>query len=258
MAKYWWQEDDDEEDEEDQNTSARKIYLETKNINEQTLAKRFNDIVAAQSLTTQSKMFALSREYKDCLRKVKAAQKNQLRLGTYVDVWNGFLYNVKTFGFFEAKERVQIDICPLENATREVDIWRRWAYDQTLGMGPDVIKDWVESYSKTIQRHKDLENEAQKIADEKQREYEQLEKTLQNNVDPELKGMVSSFVSDYKRFELAYPESAFVKKLGDMVQGVYRNRNVGEGTIFQLANRIAYGMLANVFAEGRKDEGEGR
>lgn len=258
MAKYWWQEDDDDEDEEDQNTSARKIYLETKNINEQTLAKRFNDIVAAQSLTTQSKMFALSREYKECLAKIQYSQKNQLRLKTYVDVWKGILYNMKTYGFHEAKKRVEIDANALDDSTREIDVWQRWAYDKTIHVGPDVIGDWVESYSKTIQRHKDLENEAQKIADEKQREYEELEKTLQNNVNPELKGMVSSFVSDYKRFELAYPESAFVKKLGDMVQGVYRNRNVGEGTIFQLANRIAYGMLANVFAEGRKDEGEGR
>lgn len=203
-------------------------------------------------------MFALSREYKDCLRKVKAAQKNQLRLGTYVEVWKGFLYNVKTFGFFEAKERVQIDICPLENATREVDIWRRWAYDQTLGMGPDVIGDWVESYSKTIQKHKDFENEAQEIADEKQREYEELEKVMQNKTDPEVKSQVADFVSDYKRFERAYPNSKFVEDLGKMAQDAFGNKNVGEGTIFQLANRIAYGMLANVFAEGRKDEGEGR
>lgn len=262
MSKYWWQEDDDDEDEEDQSTSARIIYLETKNINNKTLSKRFNEIVSAQRESCDSKLYNACHDQKKYLINAERQQELQKEYLTYIDVWNRILYNVKAFGFFEAKARIQIDLDSLENATRKTDIWRKRAYDKTLGVGTKVIESLIKSYSKTIEKHKNQEQEWWEKFDLKQDEIDALNQDVESNLNQkkQIKTLTEDFLSDYKRFELAYPESEFVIKLKDMTKNSYGyERHINYDTIIDVANKIIYGSTKNLFEEQKtKDQGEGR
>lgn len=79
MATFWWQ-DEDADDEEDLNAGARKVYLEEKGINANSLAKRFNEIIKAQSQTVDASLYAADREYKRFLRYVKKSKNWKINI----------------------------------------------------------------------------------------------------------------------------------------------------------------------------------
>lgn len=259
MAMYWWQ-DEDADDEEDLNASARKVYLEEKGINANSLAKRFNEIIKAQSQTVDASLYAADREYKRFLRYVKKEQELEDKYQTYVDIWNSVIYNIKTFGFYEAKERVNVDLDGLENAKTQKEKWKEDAYKKTLGVGPNVIEAWANSFANAVHKHSQIEAQWQKKADEQLAKVEKLKKSL--NVDTtseekDVKDLAESFSKDYNKFEEAYPENDFVEKMKKMIKSTYNyDRYLGANTVIDLANKIAYGTTKNVFAESAtKDEG---
>lgn len=259
MAKYWWQ-DEEDDDEEDLNASARKVALEVAGINDQSLAKRFNEIIKAQSVTVDASLYEAECEYKRFLRYMKKEQELEEKYQTYVNIWNSVIYNIKTFGFYEAKERVNIDLDGLENAKTQKEKWQEDAYKKTLGVGSNVIEAWVNSYANAVQKHSQIEAEWQKKADEQLAKVEELKKSL--NIDTtseekDVKDLAESFSKDYNKFEEAYPENDFVEKMKKLIQSTYNyNRYLGANTVIDLANKIAYGTTKNVFAENAtKDEG---
>lgn len=263
MAAFWWEdkEDDDEEDyEENPNVGARKVYLEEKGINAYSLAKRFNEIIKAQSQTVDASLYAADREYKRFLRYVKKEQELEDKYQTYVDIWNSVIYNIKTFGFYEAKERVNIDLDGLENAKTQKEKWKEDAYKKTLGVGPNVIEAWANSFANAVHKHSQIEAQWQKKADEQLAKVKKLKKSL--NIDTtseeiDVKDLAESFSKDYKTFEQAYPEDEFVEKMKKMITSAYNKYlGVGADLVIGLANKIAYGTTKNVFAESvTKDEG---
>lgn len=110
MATFWWQdkedndEDDENEYEENPNVGARKVYLEEKGINAKSLAKRFNEIIKAQSQTVDASLYAADREYKRFLRYVKKEQELEDKYQTYVDIWNSVIYNIKHLVFMKQRK----------------------------------------------------------------------------------------------------------------------------------------------------------
>lgn len=259
MATFWWQ-DEDADDEEDLNAGARKVYLEEKGINANSLAKRFNEIIKAQSQTVDASLYAADREYKRFLRYVKKEQELEDKYQTYVDIWNSVIYNIKTFGFYEAKERVNVDLDGLENAKTQKEKWKEDAYKKTLGVGPNVIEAWANSFANAVHKHSQIEAQWQKKADEQLAKVEKLKKSL--NVDTaseeeDVKDLAESFSKDYNKFEEAYQENDFVEKMKKMIKSTYNyDRYLGANTVIDLANKIAYGTTTNVFAESAtKDEG---
>ena len=78
MAMYWWQ-DEDADDEEDLNAGARKVYLEEKGINANSLAKRFNEIIKAQSQTVDASLYAADGECNRFLRYVNKEQELEVK-----------------------------------------------------------------------------------------------------------------------------------------------------------------------------------
>lgn len=264
MAKYWWQDDqDDEDDLEDLNASARKVFLEENGINANSLAKRFNEIIKAQSQTVDASLYAADREYKRFLRYVKQEQELEDKYQTYVDVWNSVIYNIKTFGFYEAKERVNVDLDGLENAKTQKEKWEEDAYKKTLGVGPNVIEAWANSFANAVHKHSQIEAKWQKKADEQLAKVKKLKKSL--NIDTtseeiDVKDLAESFSKDYNKFALAYPEDEFVVAMEKMIKSAYGyERYLGASTALDLANKISYGSITNVFCiDKTKDEGMGR
>lgn len=264
MAKYWWQDDqDDEDDLEDLNASARKVFLEENGINANSLAKRFNEIIKAQSQTVDASLYAADREYKRFLRYVKQEQELEDKYQTYVDIWNSVIYNIKTFGFYEAKERVNVDLDGLENAKTQKEKWEEDAYKKTLGVGPNVIEAWANSFANAIHKHSQIEAKWQKKADEQLAKVKKLKKSL--NIDTtseeiDVKDLAESFSKDYNKFALAYPEDEFVVAMEKMIKSAYGyERYLGASTALDLANKISYGSITNVFCiDKTKDEGMGR
>lgn len=259
MATFWWQ-DEDADDEEDLNAGARKVYLEEKGINANSLAKRFNEIIKAQSQTVDASLYAADREYKRFLRYVKKEQELEDKYQTYVDIWNSVIYNIKTFGFYEAKERVNVDLDGLENAKTQKEKWKEDAYKKTLGVGPNVIEAWANSFANAVHKHSQIEAQWQKKADEQLAKVEKLKKSL--NVDTtseekDVKDLAESFSKDYNKFEEAYQENDFVEKMKKMIKSTYNyDRYLGANTVIDLANKIAYGTTTNVFAASMaQDEG---
>lgn len=265
MAKYWWQDDqDDEDDLEDLNASARKVFLEENGINAQTLKKRFNEIVKEQSVTVNAALYDVEREYRRFLHNVNDEQKIQHKYQTYINVWNSIIDNFNTYGFFEAKERVQVDLDGLENATNEVDIWKSEAYEKTIGVGTNSVNFWVKQYESANKRHQEIENAWQEKADKAKTEIEEMKKSLgleQTRKDEEeIKNLADSFSKDYNKFALAYPEDEFVVAMEKMIKSAYGyERYLGASTVLDLANKISYGSITNVFCVDKtKDEGMGR
>ncbi len=264
MAKYWWQDDqDDEDDLEDLNASARKVFLEENGINANSLAKRFNEIIKAQSQTVDASLYAADREYKRFLRYVKQEQELEDKYQTYVDIWNSVIYNIKTFGFYEAKERVNVDLDGLENAKTQKEKWEEDAYKKTLGVGPNVIEAWANSFANAVHKHSQIEAKWQKKADEQLAKVKKLKKSL--NIDTtseeiDVKDLAESFSKDYNKFALAYPEDEFVVAMEKMIKSAYGyERYLGASTALALANKISYGSITNVFCiDKTKDEGMGR
>lgn len=264
MAKYWWQDDqDDEDDLEDLNASARKVFLEENGINANSLAKRFNEIIKAQSQTVDASLYAADREYKRFLRYVKQEQELEDKYQTYVDIWNSVIYNIKTFGFYEAKERVNVDLDGLENAKTQKEKWEEDAYKKTLGVGPNVIEAWANSFANAVHKHSQIEAKWQKKADEQLAKVKKLKKSL--NIDTtseeiDVKDLAESFSKDYNKFALAYPEDEFVVAMEKMIKSAYGyERYLGASTALDLANKISYGSITNVFCiDKTKDEGMGR
>lgn len=259
---YWWQ-DEDADDEEDLNASARKVYLEEKGINANSLAKRFNEIIKAQSQTVDASLYAADREYKRFLRYVKKEQELEDKYQTYVDIWNSVIYNIKTFGFYEAKERVNVDLDGLENAKTQKEKWKEDAYKKTLGVGPNVIEAWANSFANAVHKHSQIEAKWQKKADEQLAKVKKLKKSL--NIDTtseeiDVKDLAESFSKDYNKFALAYPEDEFVVAMEKMIKSAYGyERYLGASTALDLANKISYGSITNVFCiDKTKDEGMGR
>lgn len=258
---FWWDDEENDETPEQRNKSAMQVLLDHKNINEQTLTKRFNNIVAAQSMTMDSKLFEAVRERKRFLKNVEYNKEVQQEYLTYIGAWNSVLHNIKTYGFYEAKERVQIDLDALENSDRKVDVQTYNALRRTIGFGDEVIAAWVKGYSKSVEKHKDIEREWQTKADEMQTKIDGLQQSISANPaqKSEARILAEEFAADYKRYETLNPESEFVSKMKNMVKDAYgQDRYIGSDTILDLANRIVYGIATNVFAEGRINDGEGR
>lgn len=259
MAKYWWQDEEDEE--EDLNAGARKVYLEEKGINAKSLAKRFNEIVGAQSETSDAALYNAERELKRFLNNVKDELKIQLHYQTCVNVWQNVIDNIKTYGFYEAKERVEIDLDGLNNATEEVDLWKKEAYTKTIGVGENAISAWIEHYKKTIEKHHEFQVSWQEKADEKKAEIDKIKidlgLDLAQKEEQDIKNLADQFSKDYNKFAEAYPEDEFVAKMTNMVQSAYGyNRYLGAGTVVDLANKISYKTATNAFnGSATKDEG---
>ena len=262
MAKYWWQ-DEEDDDEEDLNASARKVALEVAGINDQSLAKRFNEIIKAQSVTVDASLYEAECEYKRFLRYMKKEQELEEKYQTYVNIWNSVIYNIKTFGFYEAKERVDIDLDALENAKTQKEKWQGEAYLQTLGRGQygkEGIEALIKKYKTKIRKCLKSEAEWQKQADEQLAKINELKELCNNDTASKAKAirtLAESFSKDYKTFEQAYPEDEFVVKMKKMIISAYdKYYGVGADLVIGLANKIAYGTTKNVFAENAtKDEG---
>lgn len=259
MTKYWWQDEEDEE--EDLNAGARKVYLEEKGINAKSLAKRFNEIVGAESVTPNAALFNAEREYKRFLGNVKDELNFQLHYQTCVNVWENVIDNIKTYGFFEAKKRVDIDLDGLDRATEQVDLWKREAYSKTLGVGENAIAAWIEHYKTAIAKHHEIEISWQEKADEKKAEINQIRKSLGleeiKKETHDIKELSDEFSKDYNKFAEAYPEDEFIAKMTRMIRDAYGyDRYLGAGTVLDLANKISYKTTTNVFEQNQtEDEG---
>ena len=194
---------------------------------------------------------------------MKKEQELEDKYQTYVDVWNSVIYNIKTFGFYEAKERVNVDLDGLENAKTQKEKWEEDAYKKTLGVGPNVIEAWANSFANAVHKHSQIEAKWQKKADEQLAKVKKLKKSL--NIDTtseeiDVKDLAESFSKDYNKFALAYPEDEFVVAMEKMIKSAYGyERYLGASTALDLANKISYGSITNVFCiDKTKDEGMGR
>lgn len=256
------------------NKGAAQAMLEWKGVNEQTLTKRFNEIVAIQSATKEAQIFVANCEKNRFLRYVENEKIKQNNFQKCVGILTGVKSDRQKFGYFETKARIETNLDGLDRAfennsineeSREQLLIEKKVYSALYKLGSNsfdkTLDKWIDHYSQMVKNCGEDIEDWQGKADELQVTIDELKQNISSNAaqKSDSKKLAEEFESDYRRFVLAYPESEFVSKMKHMVKDAYgQDRYVGADTLLDMANKIAYGSVTNVFVDGRKSDGEGR